>query len=60
MIFIEWHPVKILALDADVIFTSLARFIHPSELTRENFPNVLSTSRFTNLKLLRLESKTVS
>ena len=51
---------RTLAMGVDYLFTLLYRVIHTSELTRENFSNSLSTTRFTNLKVLRIERKKVS
>ena len=58
--FDQMAPGRALTLGDDALVTCLARFIHPSALIRENFPNALSTMRFTNFKVLRLERKTVS
>ena len=53
-------PFRALTLCVDVLVICLYRFIHISEIIREEFPNVLSTMIFPNLKMLRLERKTAS
>ena len=53
-------PGCALAHGIDGLITCLSRFIHPSALSREKYPNAVPTMRFTNMKVLRLERKTVS
>ena len=54
------EPSSAIALVIHYLITFLARFVHPSELNMDKFTNNLYTMRFTNLKVLRMESKTVS
>ena len=50
----------VLVLDIDALYTFFSMFIHPSPIIRNKFINALFTIRFTKMKVLRLERKTVN
>jgi hypothetical protein len=52
-------PRKKTHLGKDALCSALARFLHPSVLVRQRYPNMNKTKRITALRALRLEQKTV-
>ena len=59
--FLDWMvPRHVIALGVDYLFTCLYGCIHPSALIREKFTNSLSTMKFTNFKIYRLDKETMS
>ena len=43
----------------DALVTCLVRYTHTSEIIRGGYPNYIPTMRFTNFKVLNLETNTV-